>query len=157
MKQHYVCGFVFNEARSEVLLILKNRGPVNMAGMINGIGGKVEHAEGFRSAISREFKEETGIFIEPIKWYGFHYDRFRNDAHVHYFVSVLDEHTYRTFSSETDERIQSYKILEIVQKALETLGVKEKEKGIRVFSDLSFLLPMAFQASYQILDRQNLG
>ena len=56
----YVCGFMFNEDRSRVLLIKKMK-PAWQRGRINGVGGKIEPGETPEQAMVREFKEEVGI------------------------------------------------------------------------------------------------
>lgn len=55
----YVVGFLFNEVRDNVLLIRKNK-PAWQAGLLNGIGGKIEEGETPELAMIREFLEETG-------------------------------------------------------------------------------------------------
>lgn len=57
--QHYVAGFMFDETLEHVALIKKNR-PTWQAGLLNGIGGHVEHGETTIEAMTREFFEETG-------------------------------------------------------------------------------------------------
>lgn len=64
----YVVGFMFSEDLSQVVLILKNR-PKWQAGMLNGVGGKVEHNESYLQAMRREFKEETNLYVE--NWINF--------------------------------------------------------------------------------------
>lgn len=57
----YVAGFMFDKALSRVALIRKNK-PVWQAGLLNGIGGKVEPTDEHpHAAMVREFKEETGV------------------------------------------------------------------------------------------------
>lgn len=58
--RRYVVGFLFNEALTQVALVRKNR-PAWQAGLLNGIGGKIEPAEASFRAIVREFDEETGV------------------------------------------------------------------------------------------------
>lgn len=65
-----VLGFFFNQERSRVLLILKNR-PDHLKGMYNGVGGKCEHREKYIDAIVREFKEETNLYISHERWKNF--------------------------------------------------------------------------------------
>lgn len=60
---NYCLGFIFNEWLDKVLLIKKNKGPANMAGRLNGIGGKVEKDEAANDAMERECREETGLLI----------------------------------------------------------------------------------------------
>jgi len=67
LNTNYVLGFVFNKSRTKVALIKKNR-PEWQAGKLNGIGGKIEENEACVDAMSREFLEETGYFIERNEW-----------------------------------------------------------------------------------------
>ena len=65
----YVCGFLFDKERTSVLLVKKIK-PVWMAGMLNGIGGKIKNDKfGFPEsplhAMERECIEELGW---EIKW-----------------------------------------------------------------------------------------
>jgi 8-oxo-dGTP diphosphatase len=64
MAKDLVLGLVFSEDLSKVVLIRKNR-PKFLAGKLNGIGGHIEGGESHRSAMEREFKEETGVRIIP--------------------------------------------------------------------------------------------
>ena len=52
-KTKYVCGFVFNQ--NKILTILKQKGPSNLIGKLNGVGGKVEPLETYLQAMQREF------------------------------------------------------------------------------------------------------
>src|SRR5687768_8509331 len=60
--QEYVCGFLFSEDRSRVLLIRKRR-PAWQAGMLNGLGGKIEPGETAVEAMRREFREEAALDV----------------------------------------------------------------------------------------------
>lgn len=66
MKQ-YVVGLPFNRSFSNIILIRKNR-PDWQAGMLNGIGGKIEAGEMPLDAMVRECQEEAGIVI-PAAWW----------------------------------------------------------------------------------------
>lgn len=66
----YVVGFLFDIDFKKVLLIKKNR-PEQFKGLLNGVGGHVENDETEENAISREFEEETGYYINPESWYNF--------------------------------------------------------------------------------------
>jgi 8-oxo-dGTP diphosphatase len=59
---HYVVGFAFDHGNL-VALIRKKR-PKWQAGMLNGIGGKIELMEKPHDAMVREFREETGVTCE---------------------------------------------------------------------------------------------
>ncbi len=61
--KNMVCGFLFNEARTHVVLLLKKTGPPAVVGKWNGVGGKVEEGESSSNAMRREFMEEAGVDI----------------------------------------------------------------------------------------------
>jgi len=63
MKTEYVLCFMFNYDFSKVAMIRKRK-PEWQAGLLNGIGGKVESGESPRDAMIREFEEETGYEID---------------------------------------------------------------------------------------------
>lgn len=66
--KRYVCGFAFSEGKKHVLLIRKQR-PEWQRGKFNGIGGHVEPFDTtFRSAMTREFAEESGLSIAATHW-----------------------------------------------------------------------------------------
>lgn len=65
----YVAGFLFDEDRNRVALILKNHGPASVVGKWNAIGGKRSTAsagqlESAPAAMWREFIEEAGVDIQ---------------------------------------------------------------------------------------------
>lgn len=64
----YSLGFAFDKNKEYVILILKNR-PIQQKGLLNGIGGKVEFNETPLNSMIREFKEETGVFLEDWNLY----------------------------------------------------------------------------------------
>ncbi len=64
----YVAGFLFDEDRNHVALILKNRGPAVLVGKWNAIGGKrttmsAGQTDSSPAAMWREFMEEAGVDI----------------------------------------------------------------------------------------------
>ncbi len=62
----YVVGFAYwNDC---VLLIHKQKGPPYVVGTWNGIGGKIEGRENAQEAMSREFREETGVETYEDDW-----------------------------------------------------------------------------------------
>lgn len=64
---NYCVGFFFNAAMDMVVLIRKKK-PSWQAGMLNGVGGKVENGESFRQGMVREFEEETGVKTVESDW-----------------------------------------------------------------------------------------
>lgn len=56
----YVLGFMFSADRTKVAMIRKIK-PRWQAGLLNGVGGKLEPREWADDAMVREFREETGI------------------------------------------------------------------------------------------------
>lgn len=63
----YVVGIILSEDHKYVLLLKKIK-PVEIAGMWNGLGGKLEKFESPEYAVSREVKEESGLIIDPDEW-----------------------------------------------------------------------------------------
>lgn len=66
----YVLAFAFTPDLKQVALIRKEK-PAWQAGKINGIGGKVEPEEAWTTAMTREFKEETGVYVLQEQWLEF--------------------------------------------------------------------------------------
>lgn len=68
----YVLGFLFRHScgRDLVTLVEKKRGPGNMAGTYNGVGGNVERGEIPLQSIQRECAEETGVSGVDWMWIG---------------------------------------------------------------------------------------
>jgi len=68
--QKYVVGFFFDKSMSNIALIRKQK-PQWQAGLLNGIGGKVEDSELPKVAMWREFKEEAGLNTSQLTWVNF--------------------------------------------------------------------------------------
>lgn len=65
---YYVLGFAFNDYKSDVVLIEKNR-PEWQKGLLNGVGGKWNgKGESIPEAMVREFKEEAGVYVPEPTW-----------------------------------------------------------------------------------------
>jgi len=58
---------MFDSSMSNVALIRKQK-PAWQAGLLNGIGGKIESGETAAEAMAREFKEEAGLDIPRNQW-----------------------------------------------------------------------------------------
>lgn len=66
-KERYVLGFMFDK-HNNVLLVEKSK-PKWQAGLLNGIGGKIEpHDRDDYHAMRREFLEETGHTTNTAEW-----------------------------------------------------------------------------------------
>ncbi len=63
----YVVGYMREQLSDRVLMVRKSK-PAWQAGLLNGIGGKVERLEIPVEAMVREFKEETGIDTVVTDW-----------------------------------------------------------------------------------------
>lgn len=130
----YVLGFAFDVSGAEpsVCLILKNK-PEWQAGLLNGVGGKIESGEYPDAAMHREFREETDVYVDPEAWVHFHTMRFRNGAVVHCFAAELP--------SEARPRTVT---LEPV--LMHECDVHGRWNGMRAaVPNLSWLIPMAYQ------------
>ncbi len=68
---NYIIGFAYSKDKSKLALIKKNR-PAWQEGLFNGIGGKLERFDPSPAdGITREFSEETGVFIPAKNWKNF--------------------------------------------------------------------------------------
>ena len=97
----YVVGFLFNQDKTEVVLIKKNR-PDWQKGFLNGVGGKIEGDETPEMAMEREFEEEAGLKIKV--WRDFCEIRDYNENYIVYFFYAVYEHL-NDVVSRTDEKI----------------------------------------------------
>ena len=132
---NYVVGFAFNEDKTRVVLIEKQR-PSWQKGKLNGIGGKVEEKESIKMTMEREFFEETGLLIPKDQW-----ERFVKIGDNNHYGTMV--HFYRAFTnrieevkSTTDERI-----MVLVVKGLQHYDMEN------VIPNLSWLIPLALDAS----------
>jgi len=104
---NYVCALIFTLNKEYVWLIKKNR-PDWQKGKLNGIGGKIEKGETPAQAMSREFKEEAGIDIEPYIWEPT-VTLIGQDFHVYFFTAKTDAE----LMTMEDEMIASYHLSDL--------------------------------------------
>jgi len=126
--QRAVCGFFFDPAKTTVALIRKNR-PDWQAGLLNGVGGKVEEGEFALDAMIREFEEETGVRHEDWESFCVLEDKI-NGYEVHYFRAFGD---VTKCTTTTDEEIEF-----IMPGAV---------PASNVIPNLTWLIPMALDAN----------
>lgn len=98
----YVNGFCFTKDGTEVVLIHKKR-PKWMAGMLNGVGGKIEEDESPFTAMTREFEEETGVITRASDW-TYRLEMIGVDWWMHLF-SCFDDEIYAAAKTAEDEEI----------------------------------------------------
>jgi 8-oxo-dGTP diphosphatase len=99
---HYVVGFIFNEDRTGLLLLHKQR-PLWQKGLLNGVGGLIEENENPKEAMIRESLEEIGV--TPPAWAHFATLLARHhgdDRVIHYYYAIHTE-TLRNVKQLTDE------------------------------------------------------
>ena len=132
---NYVVGFAFNEEKTRVVLIEKQR-PDWQKGKLNGIGGKVKEDESIIMAMEREFLEETGLLIPKDQWERFVKigDNNHHGSMVHFYRAFVD--TINEVKSATDERVMVLTI-----EGLQHCDMED------VIPNLSWLIPLALDAS----------
>ena len=101
-RREYALGLLFSEDRSSVVLIRKNR-PEWQAGLLNGVGGKVEAGETPLDALVREFREETGVRTSPDQWREF--ARMHGEDFVVHCFMAFDTGAWAAARTVTDESI----------------------------------------------------
>lgn len=127
-----VCGFLFNPELTQVALILKKRGPDPVVGRWNGLGGKINTGEGIRSAMSREFLEESGVWIDPSQWMCFHTEQYMNDTNNKVYFLCAESPAVGFCSTNEDEKVFVFDIT-----------YPDAFNGIPVIYNLPYLIPMA--------------
>ncbi len=99
---NYSCAFAVDNFNN-ILLIEKNK-PKWQAGFLNGVGGKVEFGETTREAMTREFQEETGIYVSKNDWIYVCelFNSIYENSKVAFFIVKLPE---IKFENKTDEKL----------------------------------------------------
>lgn len=120
---NYVAGFLFSQDLKRVALIRKAK-PDWQAGLLNGIGGKIEDGETRFRAMVREFAEETGATVTD--WEMFAEMVVPRFAQVAFFTARGD---YR-LQDTTDEKVDWY-------------PADDQIRGYKAIPNLDWLVPMA--------------
>jgi 8-oxo-dGTP diphosphatase len=121
MKTSYVVGFMFSIDVLTVALIRKQK-PAFQAGLLNGIGGKIEEGERPVLAMIREFKEETIYPLDPIWNHFAAMDGVNNDGsefEIQFFASIGQPDDVK---SNESEQIEVHTVQSITSRREETLG-----------------------------------
>jgi 8-oxo-dGTP diphosphatase len=93
---------MFDDDMKSVLMIKKNR-PEWQKGLLNGIGGKMEHGEIPIETMIREFQEECGIKTFESDWLSVLDLRFKEA--IIYFFAGKNSQIYHSAISLTDEMV----------------------------------------------------
>lgn len=130
----YVCGLAFSEDGKDVALIQKKGGPKYVLGRYNGLGGKVELGEDSLSAMTREFREESGVIIPEENWDCFSTLHIGGNINDHItFYSAFTDDIYDCRTVEDEPVIVCH-----VDSALQ-MGYN----GMELVGNLRYLIPMA--------------
>lgn len=129
----YVCGFMFNEDKSKVVLIEKQK-PTFMKGLLNGVGGKIEKNETPKQAMWREFYEETGLLM--LDWKKFCVLNIPGEsdsehAIIHFFTAAVSEQIQKLAKTVEQEEVGIFKVDQLHDK--------------KVMPNLAWLIPMAMR------------
>jgi len=104
----YVAGFLFNDTKTQVALIRKNK-PAWQAGKFNAIGGHIEMNERSRVAMVREFSEEAGVVLPWLD----HFVTIAGNWGSVKFYRTFDSFAFNKIESKTDEQIKIFGIEDI--------------------------------------------
>lgn len=133
-------GFLFDTDAYRVVLIRKNR-PEWQAGKLNGVGGKVEQGESKEQAMTREFKEETGVLLEG--WHRFASLTWEQGV-VHFFRHFVPPWQVDACRTVTDENIELHPVHALL----------DPEQRLGVTPNLRWLVPLAAHRhdTYDVID-----
>jgi 8-oxo-dGTP pyrophosphatase MutT (NUDIX family) len=106
-------GFFFDPSRSRVWLVRKNR-PQWQAGLLNGIGGKIEPGETPHAAMVREFAEEAGLRFERWEEVVRLEHRARGGVIVFFRAFAASDDEFLRPRAGTDEAIGFYPVLDVI-------------------------------------------
>jgi 8-oxo-dGTP diphosphatase len=135
--KEYVCGFMFSEVGSQVVLIRKQK-PEWQKGKLNGVGGKVEPGETDIDAMTREFWEETGVSTSGKDWTLFAIGREAQDSDSQYEAGAV-VYFYKAYNDMAFYAAKTMETEEIEKIWISNLSTK------RAIHNLNWLVPLALQ------------
>jgi 8-oxo-dGTP pyrophosphatase MutT (NUDIX family) len=156
MKTEYVVGFLFDEYFENVVLINKKR-PKWQNGKLNGVGGHVELNETAAEAMSREFKEETGLHVPMEEWDQFA-EVYGSDYLVNFFFAKRDLYEFPLWKDSKNIPKRLFRILlmaasfglimfpvvkSTTDEEIEILRLEDLCGNERVIPNLKWLIPLA--------------
>lgn len=101
----YVLGLLFRDNCTSVVLVRKNK-PRWQAGLLNGVGGKIEANETELEAMVREFKEETGVDTSASGWR--QYCEMSGDGFVVYCFTARDSDAWERCETVEAEEVEKH-------------------------------------------------
>lgn len=105
--KEYVLGFMLSEKGDYVALMKKNR-PDWQAGKLNGVGGGIEDGEYPLNAMTREFKEETGVTHSDWLYSG----RLNGQGYTVYVFHTYSDKVFDV-TTTTDEEVATYRLKDL--------------------------------------------
>jgi 8-oxo-dGTP diphosphatase len=141
--KEYVLGFVFDTTKDITLLLRKTK-PEWQAGLLNGVGGKVEaHDYGDSNkwpeemAMNREWMEESLGTIGPLEWKKFgHF--YGNNSNVHAFKAFASSRNLIKMGTVTNDVGEDFEMFP-TQFILSPSGMKAN----KCVPNLAWLIPLA--------------
>ena len=125
----YTVVFVFTEDKSRVLLIRKTR-PKWQAGLLNGIGGKIEPRESPEECARREVKEEAGIDLPNLQLFCRLHDTAEYVFEVYFYRAFVPYELWNNVQTLTDESVIAFPVAAVYE-------------GRHIIPNLRWLIPMA--------------
>ena len=113
---------MFNDSMSQVALIRKQK-PKWQAGLLNGVGGKIEDGETGVDAMRREFFEETGAHTLRVDWYHFCNMHGKNSDGSEFYIEFFYAFgKLDSLQSQEEEKIELHAVNPVLSGVELTIG-----------------------------------